>query len=367
MARGAERERGVLVHGDNLAAKEGHRTKYRDAKSREYLVEIREKYNSWHAANSTLAGPHVEPTPEDFQVIRERVRLLEEYKDFLDAEQYATQFDSRSNLHSSVLEQFLYYLFRDMVADFGNKALIGKSHAFKDLFFVPPGYGGMLERPYSVIEKKDHDFVIGSSVEVSLRARDPASDVGDAEQRGSLSPMSVWERGERYAVDPVDDPDEPEQRTMDEAVVKGEEEIHTIDVPAVAIECKTYLDKTMLEGSSRAAEDLKARVPNSLYIVVMEWIKLSDAINPKKFKVDQIYVLRQQKNTDREFRYLEGYKKNPIDPAVVWHLFQTVRLHLTDDWKGGIQHGIQRGWLVDSPLDHNSAIDDGGPTRDGQD
>nr|WP_281257222.1 Bpu10I family restriction endonuclease [Candidatus Viridilinea mediisalina] len=113
------------------------------------------------------------------------------------------------------------------------------------------------------------------------------------------------------------------------------------------MECKTYLDKTMLEGSSRAAEDLKARNPNSLYIVVMEWIKLTSDVNLRKYKVDQIYVLRQQKNTDREFRYTEDYIKNPISYQIVWHLFDTVRRHLTSDWTSGIEHGIQRGWLID--------------------
>jgi hypothetical protein len=114
----------------------------------------------------------------------------------------------------------------------------------------------------------------------------------------------------------------------------------------IVIECKTYLDKTMLEGSSRAAEDLKARNPNSLYIVVMEWIKLSDDVNLRKYKVDQIYVLRQQRNTDRELRYKENYVKNSINPLVIQHLFNAVREHLTMDWTGGIEHGIQRGWLI---------------------
>ena len=39
---------------------------------------------------------------------------LNEYKDFLDQQHYAEKFDSRSNLHSSVLEEFMYYLFKDL-------------------------------------------------------------------------------------------------------------------------------------------------------------------------------------------------------------------------------------------------------------
>ncbi|NES71241.1 MAG: Bpu10I family restriction endonuclease, partial [Okeania sp. SIO2D1] len=41
----------------------------------------------------------------------------------------------------------------------------------------------------------------------------------------------------------------------------------------------------------------------AIYILVAEWLKLTDAVNLRKFKIDQIYVLRKQKNTDREFRF----------------------------------------------------------------
>ncbi|CCI19318.1 hypothetical protein MICAF_4940002 [Microcystis aeruginosa PCC 9807] len=42
----------MLVHGSNLLQKEAHQTKYLDAESRQYLAEIREKYNAWHLANA---------------------------------------------------------------------------------------------------------------------------------------------------------------------------------------------------------------------------------------------------------------------------------------------------------------------------
>lgn len=32
---------------------------------------------------------------------------------------------------------------------------------------------------------------------------------------------------------------------------------------------------------------------------------------------------------------------------VVTHLFNTVRQHLTADWKGGVDFGLLRGWLMD--------------------
>lgn len=320
-------DRNPLVHGSNLEQKENHRTKYRDADSRRYLSEIRTDYDKWHIANMQLVGPTSKATDQDDAIIARRAELLETYKNFLDQQHYAEKFDSRSNLHSSVLEEFLYYLFRDLARDFGENALIGKSHTFKDIFFVPPKYSEMLKRPYARIEKKDHDFVIGATIQASLEAAPPPE---QDENPGEMLTLLKEEPG-----------------TYSEVTVTGNTETHIFDIPVVAIECKTYLDKTMLEGSSRAAEDLKARNPNSLYLVVMEWIKLTSDVNLRKYKVDQIYVLRQQKNTDREFRYEATYVKNSINPVVVQHLFKKVRNHLTMDWASGIELGIQRGWLID--------------------
>lgn len=291
--------RAVFVHGSNLEQKESHPKKYRDELSRRLLVEVREHYDRWKQANADLEGPSAEPKEGDYDIVKKRVELLTAYKDFVDRQDIAECFDSRSNLHSSVLEEFVYYLFRDLVGGFPGRPLLGKAHTFKDLFFFPAGYEEMLRRPNVRVERKDHDFVIGASVASHFQC-----DGSDAK-----------------------------------------EEI-IFELPAVAIECKTYLDKTMLEGSSVAAEQLKHRNPNALYIVVAEWLKLTNEINLRKYKVDQIYVFRRQKNTDREYRYLDGYMKMPIDPNVVWHLFQMVREHLTKPWGGGVGEGLERGWLI---------------------
>ncbi len=315
-----------LVHGANLNEKEADRSKYGGLESKDYLTEIRTRYDEWHQANLDLVGPGSATTEGDKRTVETRVELFSQYKDFLDQQHYAEHFDSRSNLHSSVLEEFMYYLFKDLVSEFGSHALIGKSHAFKDIFFSPPSYSKMLERPHARVERKDHDFVIGATIEASFRSSVPP----DQDDKPGGEVNIVAEQPAAYA----------------EVTVTQNNEMHLFDVPAIAIECKTYLDKNMLEGSSRSAEELKARNPNGLYMVVMEWIKLADAVNLRKYKVDQIYVLRRQKNTDRDKRYLQGYVKNPIDAEVVWHLYTTVRDYLTSDWLGGVEHGIQRGWLI---------------------
>lgn len=289
----------MYVHGDNLKQKELHKTKYIDVESRQFLQDIRIQYDKWKRINEKLKGPLTQPNNHDSKIIKTRVKLLNIYKDFLDQQKYAEKFDSRSNLHSSVLEEFIFYLFKYLVYDISQSALLGKANTFKDIFFRPNSYQDMVIQPNVRLETKDHDFVIGVNIKADFNCI-------------------------------------------------GNENIETyhFQIPAVVIECKTYLDKTMLEGASNAAEQLKLRNPNAIYIIVAEWLKLTNAINLQKFKVDQIYVLRKQKNTDREFRYLENYVKNKIYDDVIIHLFETVRKHLTSDWEKGLEEGLDRGYLI---------------------
>ena len=193
----------------------------------------------------------------------------------------------------------MYYLFRDLVKDFSNHALLGKSHTFKDIFFKPTSYKNMLAKPNVMTEKKDHDFAIGIRINASMFC-----------QGSEQTEHDVW------------------------------------DLPAIAIECKTYLDKTMLQDASTSAEQLQHRNPNAIYIVVAEWLKLTESVNLKKFKIDQIYVLRKQKNTDRAYRFLPDYVKNPIYDDVVDLLFEKVRDFLCTSWEGGVNYGLEKGYLL---------------------
>lgn len=287
------------VHGDNLYNKGQDKKKYGDKTSAKYLKDIKKAYEVWKKANLEIAGPFKEERDDDYEIINKRVELFNTYKNFIDQKKYAEHFDSRSTLHSSVLEEFMYYLFKDLVFEFSETALIGKSHTFKDIFFRAKDYTQMTSTPNAIVERKDHDFVIGTTINGSLYCKG-----------------------------------------------KSNKEMIDFDIPAVAIECKTYLDKNMLEGVSTAGEQLKSRNPNSIYIVVAERLKLTEAVNLKKYKVDQIYILRKQKNTDRENRYDPSYVANPIYSDVVFHLFNYVRKYLTTDWHGNIIDGLDRGYLI---------------------
>ena len=258
----------MFVHGDNLRQKENNVLP--NSRESSLLKEIRMRYDEWKLANENLIGPFATQSDSDVSIIELRTKLFNDYKDFIDQQIYAEAFDSRSNLHSSVLEEFVYYLFRDLVLSISNNALIGKSHTYKDIFYNSTSFSEMVSKPCFHIEKKDHDFVIGVDIKASFKCN------------GTDNTQS-----------------------------------ETIQVPAVAIECKTYLDKTMLEGASNAAAQLLVVNPNAMYIVLSEWLKLTDDINLRKYKVDQIYILRKQKNTDRKYRFLPTYVKNPIYHDVV--------------------------------------------------
>ncbi len=289
----------MFVHGDNISRKEKEFSK--DEKRSAYLVKIRNSYEQWKSDNLSLKGPFVDSTDGEVEtVINRRVELLNAYKDFIEAKTYAEAFDSRSNLQSSVLEEFCYYLFHDLIASIAGNALIGKASALKSISYRPTSYTEMVKKPCFTIEHKEHDFLIGVNVGAKFQC-------------------------------------EGETNVQEE----------NLQIPAVAIECKTYLDKTMLEGSSTTASQLMEFNPNSMYIIIAEWLKLTDNINLKKYKIDQIYILRKQKNTDRKDRLLPTYQKNPIYADVVKHLFLSVRDHLTKDWSVANSEGLKRGFLIE--------------------
>jgi hypothetical protein len=234
----------------------------------------------------------------DEATVRKRTELLNAYKDFVDQQKYAEKFDSRSNLHSSVLEEFLVYLFDGVLPNAELQPIVGKGQTFKSFFLGSANFAEFLSKPQIIIETKDHDFVIGTSIEA--RFRNP----------------------------------------KDEEIAAN-----VLQIPAVAIECKTYLDKTMLEGASLSAEELKRINPSARYLIVAEWLKLTEAVNLAKYRIDQIYVLRKQKNTDREFRFSESYKKNPIYDDLVWDLFRYVMDYLSAK-RWDIDAAVARGKLL---------------------
>ena len=95
-----------------------------------------------------------------------------------------------------------------------------------------------------------------------------------------------------------------------EATFSGE--AANIKIPIIAIECKTYLDKTMFSGAQFTAQKLKGGAPRVKVIILTETNQVDLKEIPSETPVNQIYVLRENTN-------------DPIDPNTVWEFFYEVK------------------------------------------
>ena len=280
-----------LVHGANLAAKRNS-PRYKNPKHQALLDELELGYATWKQRNLELKG-----TTE--AVVLKRVEWLNEYKDFADAAKFATAFDSRSRLHSSILEEFLVYLFKDSVPLLEKHPVLGGGKAYSALHFEPSTYGQLLDNVVPVVEVKDQDFLIGAHITASFQTET------------KTPPIMVQ-----------------------------------FNLPFIAIEAKTYVDKTMLGEMSTTAEALKSAVPGSKFYVVAEYLKLTEGYQFGGSKIDQVYILRRQKNVDREFRLQDTFKRNPIQDDLVVDLFHEVVNFLAMTPEGVVDSRIDRGKLL---------------------
>ena len=110
-------------------------------------------------------------------------------------------------------------------------------------------------------------------------------------------------------------------RTFDISIDKAN--TMQIRIPAVAIEAKTYIDKTMLDSIIATAEKIKSGNPHTRFIAVAERYDVSFAVDPAYSRIDQIYVLRK---TMRKSEWLD------IDENVVWRMFDETIRHLERPW-----------------------------------
>lgn len=105
--------------------------------------------------------------------------------------------------------------------------------------------------------------------------------------------------------------------------VRIEGEPYSLIIPVIAIECKTYLDKTMFSEAQFTAQKMKQGSPNVRVYVVAEENQVDKNEIPTKGRtpVDQIYIIR-------------GNPKNPISETSVYELFSDIKSdleHLTVD------------------------------------
>jgi hypothetical protein len=270
------------IHGDNLIHK---LETEKNSENLLLLSEIEDKYNEWKNNNMSITGI----TQND---INKKVELLNDYKKFIDQPKFKKEvsnllgFTSQSQLHSTVLEEFMYYLFKDIWRLRNKKLNWGRTQAYTNLYFAPVNIDSFEESSNIVINVKNQDFSI--SKEVILQSR--------------VTNNENWQENKIF-------------------------------VPIVSIECKTYLDKTMYEGSFSTAEKIKKGNPYCIFLIVTETYEVSLNVDPKYSSIDQIYVLRKENG------------KNPIYEDVVWDLFTFVESHINSDWYN-VRQRIMRGKMI---------------------
>lgn len=255
----------LYIHGSKLNRK---------AVGNEDLKAALNAYEHWRHESLAITGRG----RDDILAL---VALLNRYKDFVEP-----IFDARPNsaqevLQPSILEEFFEYLFCRIDEVVGEKVLRRPASGYLDLIFNPKDIHSLVSQPEYTIRRKDHDFVIGSIINLAIRA-------------------------------------EGSSRASEDKII----------IPAVALECKRYLERNMLDECSGTAEKIKRATPYCLYIVAAEYLKMDDC-SPELSRIDEIYILRKQRNLERGH---EGFIPNPVNDDLIWDLYQRVVKHLCRIW-----------------------------------
>ena len=185
------------------------------------------------------------------QAIFKKVELLQDYYKRVDEFNRGGWITFQSKFRPTVLEEFCGYLFKDLP----------EVKALGLDFFKKGVYAGIrIDREGNAqLETRDIDFCIGKIVRATFA-----------------------------------------------------DSVYDVKIPILAIECKTYLDKTMFSGTQFTAQKLKGGAPRVRVLIITERNEVSLDEIPSETPVDQIYVLRDGTN-------------DPIDSATVWDCFCEVK------------------------------------------
>ena len=259
----------AYIHGSKLERKVASLSEFDPE-----FAECLNAYREWKSKSLSVKG-------RDEKDIENLVDYLNEYK-----AQVEPIFDRRANsaqevLQPSILEEFFEYLFCNIEAIIGVELLRKPAIGFIDLVFNPSSLHSLISVPEFTIRRKDHDFVLGAQINLTFKSSD-----GLAEKSANVV------------------------------------------IPAIAIECKRYLERNMLDECSGTAEKVKKATPYCRYYVVAEFLKMDDA-SPELSVIDEIYILRRQKNSER---LQEGFQQNPIYSDLVICLYAECLRHLKRIW-----------------------------------
>lgn len=204
-----------------------------------------------------------------------KVDALNEYYNFMHDNGLDRVFSAQGKFRPTILEEFLFLLFKDYVDvvkrkdDVDDVLNSGSVKAYSNLYFKAKNFSEFIKSPEIGVNEKD--FAIYRTFEISINNADPLQ----------------------------------------------------IRIPALAIEAKTYIDKTMLDSIIATAEKIKSGNPHTRFIAVSERYDVSFSVDPAYSRIDQIYVLRK---TMRKSEWID------VDKKVVWRMFEETIKHLERPW-----------------------------------
>lgn len=246
--------------------------------------------------------------------VLEMVKLLNEYKDFVEVDLIAakgTDFIKRQKgqlkLDNSILEEFLIYLINPLVLNnLPKESLeIGAQTAFMSLSFMPNNVNELENKPNIVLKTKDQDFTIGKTIHY------------------------------RFSSDANFDKNKTTEGNLFLAVF--------------ATECKVNYDKTMFQECAGTAQRLKQGCPIAKYFALVEYLDMIPE-DCRLTEIDNVFLLRHAKRLPFEKRAMldevrKQHQNFPIDSEVIWNYAQEIQKFINAVWYDPEQ-ALKRGSFV---------------------
>ena len=256
-----------LGHASNIISKYGGRLSDMEKNALEMLLPEYVRYLDGMLAVTGL----------DRTAIDKKVDCLNGYYNFMHDHHLDRVFSSQGKFRPTILEEFLFLLFKDYVdvvkqrEDVDQVLGSGAVKAYSNLYFKAKDFRDFIRSPEIGVNEKDQDYAIYRTFDILINKAHPLK----------------------------------------------------IRIPAIAIEAKTYIDKTMLDSIIATAEKIKSGNPHTRFIAVAERYDVSFSVDPAYSRIDQIYILRKS---------MRKNEWKDIDKDVVWKLFDDTTKHLERPW-----------------------------------
>jgi hypothetical protein len=196
--------------------------------------------------------------------------IVNAWNSYLSFVRKRSKYSAQSKFESTIMEEALFRIFKSHESE---NIKVGGIKAYSNMYFSPSNFETFKSKLHVKINTKDQDFAIFRNVKISINT---------------------------------------------------EEEVEAF-VPVIAIECKTYLDKTMLEGSIATAEKIKQGNPYCRFCIVTESYDVDYAVEIKHSRIDQIYVLSKSKRK-------KDSKDSNIQSDVISQIYRDTTSYLEANW-----------------------------------